>query len=110
MSFTTFTPGVKYIKISKFDSTGIDNTLSLREITDLRLGTNDNGFINYPIVGRTEYADYFLLQTVTTNITSSTNNQILDYRVSASRNTNLFVSTNDGIIVTNFTENVDNLN
>ena len=81
MSFTTFTPGVKYIKISKFDSTGIDNTLSLREITDLRLNTNDNGFINYPIVTRTEYEDYFLLQTVTTNITSSTNNQILDYQV-----------------------------
>jgi hypothetical protein len=81
MSFTTFTPGIKYIKISKFDSTGIDNTLSLQEITDLRLNTNDNGFINYPIVGRTEYADYFLLQTVTTNITSSTNNQILDYQL-----------------------------
>jgi hypothetical protein len=79
MSFIT--PGIKYIKVSKFDSEGRNNTTSLREITDLRLNTNDNGFINYPIVARTEYEDYFLLQTVTTNITSSTNNQILDYQV-----------------------------
>jgi hypothetical protein len=79
MSFIT--PGIKYIKVSKFDSEGRNNTTSLREITDLRLNTNDNGFINYPIVARTEYEDYFLLQTVTTNITSSTNNQILDYQL-----------------------------
>jgi hypothetical protein len=79
MSFIT--PGIKYIKVSKFDSEGRNNTTSLREITDLRLNTNDNGFINYPIVARTEYENYFLLQTVTTNITSSTNNQILDYQV-----------------------------
>jgi hypothetical protein len=115
MSFTTFTPGVKYIKISKFDSTGIDNTLSLREITDFRLGTNDNGFINYPIVTRTEYEDYFLLQTVTTNITSSTNNQILNYRVSASRNdiitySGVVLQNTFGLQVTQFTESVDSLN
>ena len=117
MSFTTFTPGVKYIKISKFDSTGIDNTLSLQEITDLRLNTNDNGFINYPIVGRTEYADYFLLQTVTTNITSSTNNQILNYRVSASNAGPipdsfgiLFPDFDIGTKVINYTETIDTLN
>jgi len=115
MSFIT--PGIKYIKVSKFDSEGRDNTISLREITDLRLNTTDNGFINYPIVTRTEYEDYFLLQTVTTNTTSSTNNQILDYQVSAS-NTGpisdsfgiLFPASDIGTKVINFTENIDILN
>ena len=115
MSFIT--PGIKYIKVSKFDSEGRNNTTSLREITDLRLNTNDNGFINYPIVARTEYEDYFLLQTVTTNITSSTNNQILNYRVSAS-NTGpipdsfgiLFPAFDIGTKVINYTETIDTLN
>jgi hypothetical protein len=115
MSFIT--PGIKYIKVSKFDSEGRDNTISLREITDLRLNTNDNGFINYPIVARTEYEDYFLLQTVTTNITSSTNNQILDYQVSASNVGPvsgsfdlLFPAFEIGTKVINFTETIDALN
>jgi len=111
-----FTPGVKYIKIARYDAYGNDNYQSLRQLDNIRLKTNDNGIINYPVATITEYPSsslngpYFLYQIGTTNATSSTNNQILNYRVSASRNTNLIVSTNDGVIVTNFTENIDNLN
>jgi len=111
-----YTSGVKYIKIARYDAFGNDNYQSLRQLDNIRLKTNDNGIINYPVATITEYPSsslngpYFLYQIGTTNATSSTNNQILNYRVSASRNTNLIVSTNDGVIVTNFTENIDNLN
>ena len=111
-----YTSGVKYIKIARYDANGNDNYQSLRQLDNIRLKTNDNGIINYPVATITEYPSsslngpYFLYQIGTTNATSSTNNQILNYRVSASRNTNLIVSTNDGVIVTNFTENTDNLN
>ena len=107
-----FTPGVKYIKIARYDAFGNDNYQSLRQLDNIRIRTVDRGIIDYPVVAITEYPSsslngpYFLYQIVTTNVTSSTNNQILNYQVSASRNTNLIVSTNDGTIVTNFTENV----
>jgi len=110
------TPGVKYIKIARYDANGNDNYTSLRELDKIRIRTNDAGIIEYPIATITEYSTYFLYQTATTNITSSTNNQILDYRVSASMNNSIPVNrTPPGqspkyTAVTNFTESIDNLN
>jgi len=114
--------GVKYIKIARYDANGNDNYTSLRELDKIRIRTNDAGIIEYPIATITEYpssslnSPYFLYQIVTTNITSSTNNQILDYRVSASMNNSIPVNrTPPGqspkyTAVTNFTESIDNLN
>ena len=117
-----FTPGVKYIKIARYDAFGNDNYQSLRELDNIRINTVDKVIIDYPVATITEYPSsslngpYFLYQIVTTNITSSTNNQILNYRVSASMNNSIFVNrTPTGqspryTAVTNFTESVDNLN
>ena len=117
-----FTLGVKYIKIARYDAFGNDNYQSLRQLDNIRIRTVDRGIIDYPVVAITEYPSsslngpYFLYQIVTTNVTSSTNNQILNYQVSASRNTPTFISrTPTGqepkyTFVTNFTESVDNLN
>ena len=82
-----FTPGVKYIKIARYDAFGNDNYQSLRQLDNIRIRTVDRGIIDYPVVAITEYPSsslngpYFLYQTVTTNITSSTNNQILNYKL-----------------------------
>jgi hypothetical protein len=109
-------PGVKYIKISRYDAFGNDNYQSLRELDNIRINTTDRGIINYPVVAITEYpssslnSPYFLYQTVTTNITSSTNNQILNYRVSASRNVSFNMNINTEVYLANLTESVDNLN
>ena len=106
-------PGVKYIKIARFDSYGNDNYQSLRELDNIRIRTEDNKIIDYPIVSITEYPSsslnnpYFLYRTISTNITSSTNNQILNYRASASRNHVLPLSPITEAYVTNFTESVD---
>lgn len=108
-----FTPGVKYIKIARYDAYGNDNYQSLRQLDNIRLKTNDNGIINYPVATITEYPSsslngpYFLYEIGTTNATSSTNNQILNYRVSASRNHVLPLSPSAEAYVTNFTESVN---
>lgn len=114
--YSTSPLGVKYIKIARYDANGNDNYTSLRELDKIRIRTNDAGIIEYPIATITEYSTYFLYQTATTNITSNTNNQILDYRVSASINNSIPVNrTPTGqspkyTAVTNFTESIDNLN
>ena len=111
-----FTPGVKYIKIARYDAFGNDNYQSLRELDNIRINTVDKGIIDYPVVTITEYPSsslngpYFLYQIVTTNVTSSTNNQILNYQVSASRNVSFTMNNGDEVYLTNLTESVDNLN
>lgn len=111
-----FTQGVKYIKIARYDAFGNDNYQSLRELDNIRINTVDKGIIDYPVVAITEYPSsslngpYFLYQIVTTNVTSSTNNQILNYRVSASRNVSFTMNNGDEVYLTNLTESVDNLN
>jgi hypothetical protein len=111
-----FTLGVKYIKIARYDAFGNDNYQSLRQLDNIRINTVDKGIIDYPVVAITEYPSsslngpYFLYQIVTTNVTSSTNNQILNYRVSASRNVSFTMNNGDEVYLTNLTESVDNLN
>lgn len=99
--------GVKYIKIARYDAFGNDNYQSLRQLDNIRIKTNDRGIINYPVATITEYPSsslngpYFLYQIFTTNITSSTNNQILNYQVSASNSNGTIgvVSGNPGIFI-----------
>lgn len=84
MAVTTISSqGVKFIKIPRIDANGVDNTLSLQELTDLRLSTSDQGIIQYNVLSIAEYSDYYLYQVNTKNITSSADNYIRDYRVAA---------------------------
>jgi hypothetical protein len=75
--------GVKFIKIPRIDASGNDNTLSLQELTDLRISTSDQGVIQYNVLSISEYNDYYLYQVATSNITSSADNYIKDYRLAA---------------------------
>lgn len=104
--------GVKYIKIARYDANGNDNYTSLRELDKIRIRTNDAGIIEYPIATITEYSTYFLYQTATTNITSSTNNFIPSHSVSASKSSSIATGSvpgslrgTDGFVqITNLTE------
>ena len=104
--------GVKYIKIARYDANGNDNYTSLRELDKIRIRTNDAGIIEYPIATITEYSTYFLYQTATTNITSSTNNFIPSHSVSASKSSNIATGSSPGTLrqldgfvqITNLTE------
>jgi hypothetical protein len=85
MAYTpTFSQGVKFIKIARVDDQGKDNTLSLQELNSIRIDYSNTDIIEYPIVSIAKYDTYFLFGVAPTNATSSTDNQVLNYRFSAS--------------------------
>lgn len=89
MAYTPYySQGVKFIKIARIDGQGNDNTLSLQELDSIRIKFSDVGTVEYPITSIAKYDDYFLFGIATTNITSSADNQILNYRFSASYSRN----------------------
>jgi len=108
MAYTpVFSQGVKFIKIARIDDQGKDNTLSLQELNSIRIDYSNTGIIEYPITSISKYDTYFLFGVAPTNATSSTDNQVLNYRASGSRRTTI----GNGIdtTITNYTEDYDNL-
>jgi hypothetical protein len=64
--------GIKYIKINRFDKQGNDNTLSLQELTNLRVKFSDLGIVDFPILTISEYPDYYLYRTANVILGNST--------------------------------------
>jgi hypothetical protein len=77
--------GVKYIKVNRFDSGGLDRSDYLGQLESIRLTYPDRSPVEYPIVTIQEQADYYLYGIVpsNTNNTSSVG-EILDYSFTAS--------------------------
>ena len=66
---------VDYIKVSRFDKQGNDNTISLQELTKLTIKFSDIGIIDFPLFTISEYPTYYLYTTyINGNITSTDNN------------------------------------
>jgi hypothetical protein len=83
-----YTRGVKYIKVARIDANGRDNTNQLQNLTDIREVFTDISYpIQYDIVGVTEYPSYYLYSIIPTDVTSSANQEILNYTVSGSSTT-----------------------
>jgi hypothetical protein len=83
-----YTDGVKYIKIAKQDSSNVDNSIELQNLTDIRIKFSDiNNAIQYNVASIAEYSTYYLYSIFPLNITSSADQEILDYKVSGSSNT-----------------------
>ncbi len=109
MAYTpVFSQGVKFIKIARVDDQGNDNTLSLQELNSIRIDYSNTDIVEYPITSISKYDDYFLFGVATTNVTSSTDNQILNYRASGSKLATIGGQIDDSPI-TNYTEVYDNL-
>ena len=64
--------GIKYIKINRFDKQGNDNTLSLQELTNLRVKFSDLDIVDFPILTISEYPDYYLYRTADVILGNST--------------------------------------
>jgi hypothetical protein len=80
-----YTRGVKFIKVARIDANGRDNTNQLQNLTDIREVFSDISYpIQYNIVGVTEYPSYYLYSIIPTDVTSSANQEILNYKVSGS--------------------------
>ena len=83
-----YTRGVKYIKVARVDANGKDNTNQLQNLTDIREVFSDISYpIQYNIVSATEYPTYYLYATIPTDITSSANQEVLNYSLSGSSTT-----------------------
>jgi hypothetical protein len=83
-----FSNGVKYIKIAKLDSGSIDQSIELQNLTDIRIKFSDiSNPIQYNVASIAEYPTYYLYTIVPLNVTSSADQEILDYKVSGSSTT-----------------------
>jgi len=83
-----YTRGVKYIKVARVDANGKDNSNQLQNLTDIREVFSDISYpIQYDIVSVTEYPTYYLYATIPTDITSSANQEVLNYSLSGSSTT-----------------------
>jgi hypothetical protein len=83
-----YTNGVKYIKIAKQDSGSLDNSIELQNLTDIRIKFSDiNNAVQYNVASIAEYSTYYLYSIFPLDVTSSADQEILDYKVSASSNT-----------------------
>jgi hypothetical protein len=80
-----YTNGVKYIKIAKQDSGSIDNSIELQDLTDIRIKFSDtNNAVQYNVASITEYSTYYLYSVFPLDVTSSADQEILNYKISAS--------------------------
>ena len=78
--------GVTYIKISRKDCQGNDNTLSVQELTNLRLKYSDVvNVADYHVLTITEYPTYYLYKTAPNVVISSTDNNILDHNINVKK-------------------------
>ena len=75
-----YNQGVKYLKVNRYDSGGLDRSDYLGQLTDLIINYNDLGPIQYNIVTTQEQSDYFVYGIQTRNqVTESVNYSISDY-------------------------------
>ena len=80
-----YTNGVKYIKIAKQDSGSVDNSIELQDLTDIRIKFSDiNSPVQYNVASIAEYSTYYLYSVFPLDVTSSADQEILDYKISAS--------------------------
>jgi len=77
------TQGIKYIKVSKIDKEGNNNSQNLQTANKLRINYPDIGVQEYLIQTSQNFADYYLFGVIPNDNTSSIN-EILDYSVEAS--------------------------
>jgi hypothetical protein len=87
-----YTEGIKYIKIAKQDSGSVDNSIELQDLTDIRIKFSDiPNPVQYNVASISEYSTHYLYSIFPLNITSSADQEILNYKISASSNS--FTST-----------------
>jgi len=113
-SFSTIsnTKGVKYVKINKISSNGLDRTAYLEQLQSLNIRFDDVGVVEYQIASAQQFDEYYLFgididQTLTNQygvfqypISSSTDNEIKDYHLDARKNYSSFylLSSSIGLI------------
>jgi hypothetical protein len=109
------TKGPAFIKINKVDANGVDNSIALGQLTNLLIQyTTNTTYENYEILNINEYPNYYLYEVNRQDIPLEglgIDNEIKNYRVSASRITPSFILTpGNNSAIQSLTESIDNLN
>jgi hypothetical protein len=78
----TFNEGIKYIKVNRYDSGGLDRSDYLGQLQSITLTYPDRGSVLYPILTTQEQANFYLYGISTTEITSSAG-EIKNYKLDA---------------------------
>lgn len=114
----TYEQGVKYLKINRYDSGGLDRSDYLSQLDNLIINYGSSGSVNYNIVTVQEQNDYFIygIQTKNQFLTSS-HYEVLNYNFSASAYPYFSITASipppnvyAPVIINNYTESYDNLN
>lgn len=104
--------GVTYAKINRNDLEGNNNTISLQELEKLRFKFSDTGIVDYEVTSISEYPSYYLYSINLKNITSSLENNILNYSFSASAytgSTKLYMNDGNTWSGSNLASSIDSL-
>lgn len=79
----TTNSGVKYIKINRYDSGGLDRSNYIEQLQSITLTYPDRGSVVYPILSIQEQANYYIFGVSPTTLTSS-KGDINDYTFASS--------------------------
>ena len=102
-----FGQGVKYIKINRYDSGGLDQSGYLGQLTNLTINYDDLGPIQYNIVTTQEQDTYFVYGIQTRNqSTSSVNFNIISQSVGVER-TGSFTTNDNEIGILGFSGGIN---
>jgi hypothetical protein len=101
-----YNDGVKYIKINRYDSGGLDRSNYLSQLQSITLTYPDRSAIDYPIVTIQEQSNFYLYG-ITPGYNTSSKGEILDYSLDVQKSSTVVTSgnreyiTNYGTITTN---------
>jgi hypothetical protein len=101
-----YNDGVKYIKINRYDSGGLDRSNYLSQLQSITLTYPDRSAIDYPIVTIQEQANFYLYG-ITPGYNTSSKGEILNYSLDVQKGSTVVTSgnreyiTNYGTITTN---------
>jgi hypothetical protein len=93
--------GVKYIKINRYDSGGLDRSNYLEQLQSITLTYPDRSAIEYPIVTIQEQSDFYLFG-ITPGYSTSSKGEILDYSLRVTQSSEITASYNERVNITNY--------
>ena len=96
-----YNDGVKYIKINRYDSGGLDRSNYLNQLQFITLTYPDRSAIEYPIVGIQEQ-DNFYVYSITPGYNTSSKGEILDYSLDVTQNNGVTASLGERAYITNY--------
>lgn len=90
-----YNDGIVYAKIAKKDNDGRDNTPSLEALTSFKINYDDVGLITYNVLEIREFNTYFLFKLIPVITTSSTDINVLDFKLNVQNTSSVGYLTQD---------------